>query len=557
MSAAWTTHLFPGGVPLVYTMSLAGKPSTTQWTIYRGIGTDGLHEIEFLAEIDPAAWGGGGALIRQRSRLWCTDGLDPVRYTSEAQSTRLTLQFARDVVKIELPDDTAQTIARDSAEFIVDGNLPGQAALFYAELANRGSLRQPVSVRLFLVPQLVTVPSEIAPSEIALGKIPAAKDPSASSGLWYRTSHREDVLLDPQGRMLDVRIPHLGSECSLRRPGPSPPNWPEDLRSPSLTYAPPQTAQFSIEDVSIAGPVTPIGATLTIPRAIDPVGGVLFLSGSGTHDRHGISGEIDLGTHEIMDDLADHGFVGLRFDTRGAGSTRLGSDMLDRGLTSDIADARACLAFLRQRPEVAGRPLFLIGHSQGGMEALALANKKDVAPWLAGIVLMAAPGRTIDEVLADQIVAQGETIGFTQEQIGRQLEDLKQATRLVRSGRPWRPGEIPDWLLALFRTRTWYQEMLSCDTRMLIAGVTCPALACQGGTDFQVSPTRDAEVLVAAARSGNVDCGYAFFPGLDHLFKRSIGRSTLAEYYQPRPVDGAFLSRLRAWLDERAGVIAA
>ena len=27
-----------------------------------------------------------------------------------------------------------------------------------------------------------------------------------------------------------------------------------------------------------------------------------------------------------MDDLAEHGFLGLRFDTRGAGSTRLGAD---------------------------------------------------------------------------------------------------------------------------------------------------------------------------------------------------------------------------------------
>lgn len=550
MSAAWQSELFSGGIPLVYTVWLAGKRCTTQWTIYRGIGADGLHEIEFLAEINPTAWGGGGSLIRQRGHLWCTDAVGPVRYTSHAQNTRLTLVFTRDLVTIELPDGSAQMVARDGAEFLVDGNLPGQAALFYAELASRKALQRPKTVRLYLVPQLVTVPSEIVRSETL-----AADDPPAGGGLWYRTSHREDILLDAHGRMLEVRIAHLGSECRLETPGPPPPHWPEDLRTGDQPYTPSPTVHFHLEDVSIEGPVTPIGATLTIPNKIKA--GVLFLSGSGTHDRHGICGEIDLGTHEIMDGLADHGFAGLRFDTRGAGTTRLGSDTLDRGLASDIADALACLDFLRARPEVAGRPLFLIGHSQGGMEALALANKQDAAAWLAGVVLLAAPGRTLDQVLADQIVAQGQTIGFTAEQIGRQLEDLKQATELVRSGRPWRPGEIPDWLLALFRTRTWYQQMLGCDTRKLIAGVRCPVLVCQGGKDFQVSPTRDAEALVAAARSGGVHCGYAFFPELDHLFKRSAGRSTLAEYYQSRPVDRAFLDHLLGWLDERSGVTAA
>src|SRR5690606_5833337 len=157
-------------------------------------------------------------------------------------------------------------------------------------------------------------------------------------------------------------------------------------------------------------------------------------------------------------------------------TTQLGSDALDRGLTSDIADARACLAFLRARPETAGQELFLIGHSQGGMEALALASEADTATVPAGVVLMATPGRDIDAMIADQGIAQGETVGFTREQIDRQLHDLEEATRLVRSGQPWRAGQIPDYLLALFRTRTWYEEMLRYRTPDMIARLRCPVL---------------------------------------------------------------------------------
>jgi hypothetical protein len=218
------TALFPGGSPLVYASSLAGKRCATQWSLYQGVGDDGLHAIEFLAEIDPAAAGSGGSLIRQRSRMWCTDTLDPVSYTMQAQGARLTLHFAPDLVKVELPDGSVQSIPRNSAAFLIDGNLPGQAALVYAELAGRMLLQHAAQTRLFLAQQLVTVPCEISPAD----------DLHSSDGRWYRTSHHEEVLLDSRGLMREVRIPHLGSATKREDPGPPPPDRRagRSLRSP-------------------------------------------------------------------------------------------------------------------------------------------------------------------------------------------------------------------------------------------------------------------------------------------------------------------------------------
>ena len=252
--------------------------------------------------------------------------------------------------------------------------------------------------------------------------------------------------------------------------------------------------------------------------------------------------------------LAEHGFLGLRFDTRGAGSTRLGTDFLDRGLSSDIADARACLAYLRARPEAVGQPLFLIGHSQGATVALALAGEQPPDAGLRGVVLMAAVGRDLDEVLADQVVVQGRQLGLSQAQIEALQADARTVAGLIRSGCPWDAEHIPHHLLATFRTRTWYKEFLRYPTTELIGRVNCPILLCQGSEDFQVSPTRDAERLLTAARLAGRDCSYALFPGLDHLFKRSKGRSSLAEYFEPRPVAPEFLQRLHAWLGSRAGL---
>jgi uncharacterized protein len=548
LTPSWIELLFPDHRPLVYGSALAGRQYATQWTLYRGVGSDRLHEIEFLLEIDPSAAGSGGALLHQRMRLWTTDTLDPVCYIMEAMGARTTLDFEHDAVNVELPDHSRQTVPRSGALFVMDGNLPGHLALVYAGLAVRGLIDSAASLRvpLFLAPQLVTVPYEIVPMDEA----------EFAAGRWHRTSHNSEVLLDTRGMMREARTPKLSHNTWLEESGPSVPAWPDDLTpdAPRLAYVPPQHTSFRLEDISIPGPVTPIGGTLSIPRGSGPFPGVLFLSGSGMHDRHGIAGEIDIGTHEIMDNFAEHGFVGLRFDTRGAGTTRLGSDFLDRGLVSDIADAQACLACLRARAETAGRPLFLIGHSQGGTIALAIASGKETRGLVSGVVLMATAGRDLADVIADQLTEQGDVIGLAPEQVAQQIKDFRCAVRLARSDLPWEPGKIPDFVLAMFRTRTWLQEVLQLHTTELITDVQSPVLVCQGTKDFQISAARDAEPLVAAARAAGVDCSYALFSDLDHLFKRCVGRSTLATYFDRRPVSPAFLDRVRSFLAEGARV---
>ena len=545
MSSTLPPAAFAGGRPLVYVSTLVGKRYSTQWTLDCGASGDGLQQFEFLTEIDPAAAGFGGSVIRQRGRLWCTGDFRPVRYIGDLSGAHTELQFDPETVSVRLPDGSSSNIPRAGADFLIDSNIPGQLALVFASLWRRGALglSAPVRTLLFFIGQLATVPCEIEP----------AQDPAAAGLRFFRTSHMEEIWLDPNGLMREVRVPHVGFVAMLQDAPPPAPDWPDDLTPdrPLPTYAPPKGAAFRLEDVAVAGPVVPIGATLSIPPGSGPFPGVLFVGGSGTHNRHGIAGEIDIGTHEIMDGLAERGFVGLRFDSRGAGSTALGADALDRGIGSNIADARACLQFLHGRAETAGWPLFLIGHSQGGTEVLALACEDQTREAVRGVVLMAAIGRDLDEVMVDQIVGHGRVLGYAPEQVAQQVDTVREAVSLARAGTSWEPGKVPDHVLALFRTATWLREFLCYRAQDLIARVECPVLVCQGGKDFQVSAERDAQRLVTAARAGGVDCTYALFPDLDHLFKRT-SHSTLAEYNEPRPVDGEFLVTVHRWLAEHA-----
>lgn len=548
MTPPWVDRLFGQQSTLFYQVTLAGQVFIQQWTCHDD-EDGGLHRLTFRAVIDQRVAGWGSGRICSDGELLCTAALDPVRYCQRSQGNLVQqLDFGTEQVAILLPDGSTQQVDRAGARFLVDSTFPATMALIYASLADENTAAADLNLKLkvFLVPSLVTVPYETWPSGNA----------ETAAGRWHCTSHRSEVLLDAAGVMQVARVPDAGVEATLCRDAPPMPDWQDFPRSdrPPPVYRMSSGAGFRLEDVEIDGPVTPIGGSLSIPAGPGPFPAVLFIGGSGTHDRHGIAGDIDIGSHEIMDDLAEHGFLGLRFDTRGAGSTRLGADALDRGLASDIADARACLAWLVARPEAAGQPLFLIGHSQGATIALALAGEPAAGPGVQGVVLMAAMGRDLDQILADQILVQGRKLGLSPQQIEAQQADAHTLAQLVRSGQAWDGEQVPHHLLAAFRTPTWYKAFLDYPATGLIRRVNCPILLCQGGADFQISPTRDAGPLLAAARDAGRDCRYLFFPDLDHLFKHSAGQSSLEEYQLPRPVDPVFLARLRAWLASRAGL---
>ena len=143
-------------------------------------------------------------------------------------------------------------------------------------------------------------------------------------------------------------------------------------------YKLPDAANFTEEEVSIKiAADTPekewaIAGTLNIPKGDKPEAGwpaVLYVSGSGSQDRHGFQGGLDLGTWQILDAMAGAGFVVLRTDDRGLGKTPLGAPgtkPADLGYDDLVSDARHGLKFLQGRAEVNKKKIFIVGHSEIG-----------------------------------------------------------------------------------------------------------------------------------------------------------------------------------------------
>ena len=92
-------------------------------------------------------------------------------------------------------------------------------------------------------------------------------------------------------------------------------------------YKPPK--DIRTRDLMVSDSILQIGGTLVAPgENVHRRTAAIFCAGSGTQDRHGFCGMIDLGYHQLLDGLARHGVVSLRYDKRGTGSTELGEDAL-------------------------------------------------------------------------------------------------------------------------------------------------------------------------------------------------------------------------------------
>ena len=306
--------------------------------------------------------------------------------------------------------------------------------------------------------------------------------------------------------------------------------------------------EFDSEEVVIRhGEVSLAGTITRPPEGKPPFPAVFFVSGSGLQDRDGRSSGLETGTREILDRLTSEGFLVLRVDDRGAGAS---TGPLE-GLTLDdlIADARACMNHLFEREDVDPSRIALIGHSEGGLTVPLLAVER---PDLAAIALMAAPGRTLLEVMLDQNAMALDDQGVSPEEREATLEQVKRLLEWAAGDEEEPPADVPEHLLAGLSTdiRPWLASHSRQNPVATIKLVTCPVLILQGAKDFQISRERDAEVLAAAlAESGKTDYEIAVFPELDHLFKPVEGeKSRLADYYTKRGVDEGFLATLSTWL---------
>ncbi|MES3034607.1 MAG: alpha/beta fold hydrolase [Gemmatimonadota bacterium] len=271
-------------------------------------------------------------------------------------------------------------------------------------------------------------------------------------------------------------------------------------------YAAPSGAPYIAESVTVPTTVGhTLGGTFTRPTGVTtrlPV--VISISGSGPQDRDEYISLVPKGYRlfrQVADTLGRRGVAMLRLDDRGVGeSTGSFATATSRDFASDV---RAAMAYLRTRADVDPLRIFLVGHSEGGMIAPLVALDE---PTLAGIVLMAGPGRSGRDILRFQssYAIEHDTA----------MTPTKRAEMLAR---------VPQMVDSALASTPWLTFFGAHDPIATAKRVKVPVLILQGGDDQQVIAS-EAPLLERAFRDGgNRDVTVRVFPELNHFFIRQPG----------------------------------
>jgi pimeloyl-ACP methyl ester carboxylesterase len=489
------------------------------------------HHFRDQAELELAAPGG---TLRQRYTVerWLDDAGHPLRFELRAQigDAKSSVEGTFAAGKAELvvrqgPTDKPVSVGGVSGVFLLANNFVAHLELAL-KLLPAGEKR---TVSFFSGNALTTFPLTLTRTQETPG-----------GGSIVEDSLGERLELSPELELTRVEIP--AQRIVFRRVDERIERFAIELaaRAPAGDDLAREEVRIVDGDVSLAGTITRLeGAAGRLPA-------VTFLSGSGPQDREGFSSGIDLGTHEILDRLTREGFLVLRVDDRGVGASTGPTQDIDFG--DLVEDGRRAVRFLRARPDVDPERVAVLGHSEGGLSAPVLAAEEP----LAAIVLMAAPGRPLEDLLREQLLFMKSQARASPSECERFEAELDLFLEAIARGEEIDPDGTPPELAAFLPARAWLASHLGRDPLPFLAKVRCPVLILQGAKDVQVSAERDAPKLAAAlAAAKHPDHELVVFPTLDHLFKKAGDPPSELDYLKSRPVDAAFLDKLAAWLRAR------
>ena len=196
---------------------------------------------------------------------------------------------------------------------------------------------------------------------------------------------------------------------------------------------------------------------------------------------------------ELSHGLAKHGIATLRYDKR----TWAYQDNSHVTIHEEVIDDALSAIDLASRL-TKGR-IFLIGHSLGAMTAPKIAS---LTAELSGIVMMAAPARSLIEIIAEQVDYLSPS-GASQSYKDNQIAIIKQKSPQYFEG-----------------------EIAQYDQVAVAQSLRCPILVLQGERDYQVQMTDYNLWQIAFAGNERFQCHS--YPGLNHLFHESHSPGTLS-----------------------------
>ena len=301
-------------------------------------------------------------------------------------------------------------------------------------------------------------------------------------------------------------------------------------------------AAFTEEDVTVGQGDWELPGTLTLPVGQGPFPAVILVHGSGPNDRDETIGP-NKPFKDIAWGLASRGIAVLRYDKRTLVYQQDYSSEEMAGITvqeETIDDALAAAALLRSHSQIDPARIYIAGHSLGATLAPRIAS---LDPDLAGLVLLAAAARPLEDLVLEQVKylihlddeissAEADSLRAMQTQVAQ----IKDPQLSAQEG-----GE-----LIMGAPAGYWLDLRDYDPVETAVTLDLPMLILLGARDYQVTIADFA--LWQAGLKGRTGITFITYPALNHLFIAGTGAPNPDEYNTPGHVDAKVISDIAGWV---------
>ncbi|MBB6333136.1 dipeptidyl aminopeptidase/acylaminoacyl peptidase [Chryseobacterium sediminis] len=279
-----------------------------------------------------------------------------------------------------------------------------------------------------------------------------------------------------------------------------------------------------------------LNGTLLVPPSDNKKKLVIFVHGSGAHDRDETVGG-NKPFKDIAEYLLNNGIASYRYDKR---TYSYPETFNNKSTVEDetINDAVNVAQYFKNNADYKGYQIIILGHSQGAYLMPKIAEKVQVSKY----VFMAGNARPLQDLLIEQYdyLHSMDPAKVPAEAV----QEVKKQVAYLNS--PQFSLSSPASELPLGQSAAYWKYLKDYNQLNEVKKIKAPMFFAQGGRDYQVTE-KDFKLWKEALKNDKTAV-FTLYPTLNHLFIAGSGKPSPKEYEAKGKVDEQFLKDLTQFI---------